>query len=1123
MRRTRYSPIERGVRAVLEGHSFGWFVGGYVAVTLAVLLAGALLNLYTPWLLPDAKGWSGIDGFLKDATSYLIAAQVGLLAVVSVAVGLVTLIAQRDDRASTNTDIRLYYDGALAYEVVASSVALLLILCVQIFWPFHPVVHALGFERSALFDRLSLSGLHLVWLVVNITAFAQFIAITLRFVEPKAREQLRERYTANSVVPDDLWRRILPWLYLTAPSLLLPEAATDSGPLLAFGHNLSDTGDPEITTFFRGRVMLKNVRSRLLGAALRHWWRRTDEARRRQPQQRASPFGREIALVLTPHFGREFEGSVVWCRRSGGAPLTRWERGLIRRSFVFGKTAGPGRDLPMPANFIEELADRVIGQIDRLAITGFKSALDELVRYHKFLLEVYASRSVEGAPQSLAEIGGLWEQPHQEWTRQYRRVFERAAARLAEETHFAETMAHLPYRLLPDDGREHSASMVESILDMGLWQVVFLEAWVTRRTSVEVAPDAAAQPRLVLAGSDRRAYEHVVLNSIGAWESTLQLAGGMYGWTDSTAEPARLWGAFGASWPYLARHLRNTAFCLASAVWNEDAIGAARHRDALLRWIDTVKVGLEADHILDHQLLLTPEFLGIEWNDVAARLTPFRRGLPGYAVTPWPLFGSILQRAFDEVIVLTAAVTLAWFLREQQATDIGGRTANLLLRRQTLETEGAQQFTRSGRPETTFESVFSIIIRQGLMDRLGPGRYRTRLDALVGFLGQMSERRVVPGRVYTSWGLGGLDTVTLPLLAMLLAHTPDNGDCAIVARLSVLASDEDLFADGDDTFRRLLFDITALAAPLADPTNHPALERGLQVLAPGRDFAAALARLQAILTAATAAIEQRRGERLRARAVDPTKLAALREALERTLGAFGTHLPVFQGYQIRRKNLATDKPGEWIVNGIDKGQMTTPALAPPTTGLEEMIVSVFTQHLANLTRMEFGRHRHQTVRMACSAYPRRYWQTVVKHAAQFTDGAVLLVPFNPTGRNISERLYHHAAGLPADVRIERLEGRQSGGGASYVGTVEEIDVYTTQLPAERSWLFSRTTLRSVAYGRLQSGNFVDVVFEEGEDPRKSRLRVRFHQSAEWNDIPIIEIVLRDRIRARPAAAEARAS
>jgi hypothetical protein len=39
--RTRYFPVERSVRAVLAGNSFGWFVGTYVAFPLAVLLAGA--------------------------------------------------------------------------------------------------------------------------------------------------------------------------------------------------------------------------------------------------------------------------------------------------------------------------------------------------------------------------------------------------------------------------------------------------------------------------------------------------------------------------------------------------------------------------------------------------------------------------------------------------------------------------------------------------------------------------------------------------------------------------------------------------------------------------------------------------------------------------------------------------------------------------------------------------------------------------------------------------------------------------------------------------------------------------------------------------------------------------
>ena len=72
---------------------------------------------------------------LKDIASYLIAAQVGILGIVSVAIGIVTLISQRDDRSSTNTDVRLYYVESLAYEVVLSGAALLIVLCVQLLWP----------------------------------------------------------------------------------------------------------------------------------------------------------------------------------------------------------------------------------------------------------------------------------------------------------------------------------------------------------------------------------------------------------------------------------------------------------------------------------------------------------------------------------------------------------------------------------------------------------------------------------------------------------------------------------------------------------------------------------------------------------------------------------------------------------------------------------------------------------------------------------------------------------------------------------------------------------------------------------------------------------------------------
>ena len=263
---------------------------------------------------------------------------------------------------------------------------------------------------------------------------------------------------------------------------------------------------------------------------------------------------------------------------------------------------------------------------------------------------------------------------------------------------------------------------------------------------------------------------------------------------------------------------------MASAVWNEDAIGADRYRDLLLRWVETVRVDVEPDYLLRHQLLLTPDLLALEWGSVGDRLTPFLRDIMGHSLAPWAVFSSILQRAFNDVVVLTAAVTLAWYMNEQQATDLGGKTAELLLRRQVIEGEGSRRQVNFGRAESTFETVFSVIIRQGLTERLSEGRYGTGLDTIVRFLGQMSERRVVPGRIYTSWGLGGLDTIALQLLAMLLANVPEEGDNGVVDGLGVLAANEDLFADGDASLRRILFDINSVAKPLGEQVNFPALE-----------------------------------------------------------------------------------------------------------------------------------------------------------------------------------------------------------------------------------------------------------------------------------------------------------
>ena len=367
---------------------------------------------------------------------------------------------------------------------------------------------------------------------------------------------------------------------------------------------------------------------------------------------------------------------MTWCRRRGGVAFHCWERWLIRLCYRF-RADKYGRDtLPTPSNFLEELADRVIAQIERNAITGFKGAFDELTRFHVFILDAHNTQTDQGQPISLAEVGDGWDVPYREWIRQYRRVFESAADKIGVETTFIETLGHTVMRLLPRDAAELSPTVVTSLLDLGVHEVIVLEAWVTRRTTLDVPADQAAQPRLQLAGSERRAYENVIRSFVGAWENVLRVADNLYGFRQREGRPpAELWKAFGRSMPFLDKHLRNTAYLLASAIWNEDEIGAQYYRDCLLRWLDTLRPEMHADILLSHYALLTPDLFALEWNAVELRLQAYRQH-------PWPdlpppeaAFAIILRGFFDDVLLITAVLALAWHANEQQSSDIGARVA----------------------------------------------------------------------------------------------------------------------------------------------------------------------------------------------------------------------------------------------------------------------------------------------------------------------------------------------------------------------------------------------------------------------------------------------------------------
>jgi hypothetical protein len=126
-----------------------------------------------------------------------------------------------------------------------------------------------------LFFKFALTGVHLTWLVVNVAIFVQFVMTTLHFVEPRARERLRERYTANIITPRDLSVRLSRVFYMNAPSQLLPEPAGAMGPPATFGYDLSNALVTEVQTRLARPSILRDVWLKPLGWVVQNWWRQT--------------------------------------------------------------------------------------------------------------------------------------------------------------------------------------------------------------------------------------------------------------------------------------------------------------------------------------------------------------------------------------------------------------------------------------------------------------------------------------------------------------------------------------------------------------------------------------------------------------------------------------------------------------------------------------------------------------------------------------------------------------------------------------------------------------------------------------------------------------------------------
>jgi len=751
-------------------------------------------------------------------------------------------------------------------------------------------------------------------------------------------------------------------------------------------------------------------------------------------------------------------------------------------------------DLPTPQDMLEELADRATATIERNATVAFDRALEEMTDYHRFLLALSAPGP--GSDFSLAEVGGFMP-PHFDWTTRYRRLHERASERIPDDTHYIRQLAYAPLRLIPSSREERlSPGVMNGILDLGPSLVHRLEAWFTRRTVVAEDGEAPAR-RVLLAGSDERAYADALTDVVGGWEALHQHVPGLFGWKSAGSQPAAAeWDELRDTWSYLSHHLKNTARAVAISVWNEDEQGAKMFCESLLRWPSALAYELGDGSSLFYRRMLYPDIVELDWKSACTRIMSVRDDFDRDP-SPRELLASLLQSVHDDVTLITSSLLLHWSASGRQQTDIAARMAMALF--------GGAESDLEDLYHEPISLEFGPLCLKLLRLRLAGTTYGNRgygkeLDGLVRSMDQMTERLIVPGRSFTPSTLHGRDEL-LPSFLALLALDRRPADGVIERRLAELVRNDKALPEGLESVVEILDELRRVLRGLENPSDR--LHAALRIAVPDEPVEDVVDRLRTKIEPTVAAVQAARDDHIRAADADTGRLDPVRGAIEAGLLSLPRGL-LFGEVAVAVASEGDGQARDVKIPNLSKAWFIGPFLAMPSNFDRAASEHVRLGAEAAVRRDFYQRRRHP---YAPTSFPNEpaFWMDVGDLGRYVGPDPVLMVS-DDVASMLREMLSKGVA-ESAGLKVERKPRTDTWPG--YIATVHEVDVYAARMPERTAWLFSSRILERIRYVASDDGHFITLCIEWHEDGLEGDLHAHFQQIVSWTEHPIIEVRVPD--------------
>ena len=102
--------------------------------------------------------------------------------------------------------------------------------------------------------------------------------------------------------------------------------------------------------------------------------------------------------------------------------------------------------------------------------------------------------------------------------------------------------------------------------------------------------------------------------------------------------------------PFFRHHLRNTAYFVASATWNEDEIGTLYFQDALVRWTEAFNYALPDTFYASGAYSCSHPYTETNWENAASQIRHIEGEASTFPIDAFSTFKVVLDGMHSDTI-----------------------------------------------------------------------------------------------------------------------------------------------------------------------------------------------------------------------------------------------------------------------------------------------------------------------------------------------------------------------------------------------------------------------------------------------------------------------------------------